>query len=93
MGRVKLSVSLPAELAQAITATGENRSAFIAEAVRRELRRRERAALVACLQQPHPKTRAWAAELDALSAPLPDEDYSDLVDPEAVEPFIWQPEE
>src|SRR5688572_19685597 len=56
----RVTVTLPADLLEAIDQLERNRSRFIAEAVQHELARRRRDALLQSLQSPHPETSAFA---------------------------------
>jgi hypothetical protein len=88
MGRV--TVTLPTEILFDIDNAGKNRSAFILEAVRRELSRRKRLDLRKSLRNPHEETQKHAeAGFDAWAGSLPEEDVSDLVDPATLAPVRW----
>jgi Arc/MetJ-type ribon-helix-helix transcriptional regulator len=88
MGRV--TVTLPAEILSDIDHAEKNRSAFILEAVRRELSRRRRLNLRKSLQNPHVESHANAeAGFGAWAGSLPEEDLSDLVDPATLTPVRW----
>lgn len=66
-----------------------NRSRFITEAVRHELKRRRHLELLRSLDEPHPDSLATAAlGLEAWAGALPTED-SDLLDPTAGLPLRW----
>ena len=79
----RVTVTLPAELVAGIDRYEPNRSRFIAEAVRHELKRRQRQELRRSLEHPHPDSlataslglRSWAVSLPAGDA--------DLLDPAA----------
>jgi hypothetical protein len=88
MGRV--TVTLPAEILSDIDNAEKNRSAFILEAVRRELSRRRRLNLRKSLRNPHEESlRNAEAGFDAWAGSLPEEEFSDLVDPATLEPVRW----
>jgi len=88
MGRV--TVTLPAEILSDIDSAESNRSAFILEAVRRELSRRRRLHLRESLRNPHEESRRHAeAGFDAWAELLPEEESSDLVDPATLAPVRW----
>jgi len=88
MGRV--TVTLPAEILSHIDSAERNRSAFILEAVRRELARRKRLQLRKSLRSPHGESRRHAeAGFDEWARSLPDEDASDILDPAALAPVRW----
>ena len=75
MGRV--TVTLPAEILSDIDNAEKNRSAFILDAVRRELSRRRRMNLGKSLQNPHVESSGNAeAGFDAWAGSLPEEDLS-----------------
>lgn len=52
----RVTVTLPADLLEAIDQLERNRSRFIAEAVQHELVRRRRDALLQSIRSPHPET-------------------------------------
>ena len=88
MGRV--TVTLPAEILSDIDNAEKNRSAFILDAVRRELSRRRRMNLRKSLRNPHEESLKHAdAGFDAWAGSLPEEDGSDLVDPASLAPVRW----
>ena len=88
MGRV--TVTLPAEILSDIDNAEKNRSAFILEAVRRELSRRRRLNLRKSLQNPHEESLKHAeAGFDAWAGSLPEEDLSGLVDSSTLTPVRW----
>lgn len=88
MGRV--TVTLPAEILSDIDNAERNRSAFILEAVRRELSRRRRLNLRKSLRNPHVESRGNAETgFDAWAKSLPEEELSDLVDPSTLAPVRW----
>lgn len=84
----RVTVTLPAELLDEIDRLERNRSRFIAAAVRRELRRRRRQALLQSIASPHPETTAFAdAGLAEWAKDLPSGD--DLVDPSTGTAVRW----
>jgi hypothetical protein len=84
---------MPAELVSGIDRYEANRSRFIAEAVRHELRRRRRLELQRSLDTPHPDSLATAAlGLKAWAEALAEPD-SNLLDPAAGVPMRWSPEQ
>ena len=88
MGRV--TVTLPAEILSDIDNAEKNRSAFILDAVRRELSRRRRMNLRKSLRNPHEESLKHAdSGFDAWAGSLPEEDGSDLVDPASLAPVHW----
>jgi Arc/MetJ-type ribon-helix-helix transcriptional regulator len=92
MASERVTVSLPAELVEGIDRRERNRSRFIAEAVRRELKRRRREDLKRSLESPHPESSELAeAGLDDWAARLPAERASDLLDLRAGRPVRWVP--
>ena len=89
----RVTVTMPAELVAGIDRLERNRSRFIAEAVRRELRHRRRQALLRSLDDPHPDSLANAAlGLERWCEGLPLDD-SDLLDPAAGVPVHWDREQ
>ena len=88
----RVTVTLPADVVENIDRLDRNRSAFVLDAVRRELQRRRREQLRRSLQRPHPDSREMAeAGFDAWAGALPQEDVSGLVDPRAGTPVRWVP--
>ena len=57
----RVTVTMPAELVVGIDRYERNRSRFIAEAVRHELKRRQRQELQRSLENPHPDSIATAS--------------------------------
>lgn len=85
----RVTVTMPAELVAGVDRYERNRSRFITEAVRHELKRRRHLELLRSLDEPHPDTLATAAlGLEAWAEALPTED-SDLLDPTAGLPLRW----
>jgi Arc/MetJ-type ribon-helix-helix transcriptional regulator len=90
----RVTVTLPAKLVEEIDRLEKNRSKFILEGVRRELRRRRREALERSLRSPHPETSELAEEgFTAWADGLPEEDVADLVDLEAGTEVRWIPDQ
>jgi Arc/MetJ-type ribon-helix-helix transcriptional regulator len=88
----RVTVTLPAEVVEDIDRREPNRSRFILEAVRRELKRRQRQELNRSLQNPHPDTSELAdAGFEEWAAKLPEEKASDLVDLRAGRSVRWVP--
>jgi hypothetical protein len=76
----RVTITLPSDLVQSIDRLERNRSAFVLEAVKRELTRRSRRELRRSLRNPHPETRDLAeADVDEWAKHLPAGD-EDLVD-------------
>ncbi len=91
MPKERITVTLPADVVEDIDRREPNRSKFIQEAVRRELKRRLREQLRLSLENPHPDSSELAeAGLEDWVKGLPDEDAS-LVDPKAAKPVKWIP--
>jgi hypothetical protein len=87
----RVKVTLPAELVAGINRYERNRSRFIAEAVRHELKRRQRQELQRSLEDPHPDSLATASlGLQSWAESLPTGDV-DLLDPAAGVPVSWSP--
>ena len=92
MGIERVTVTLPAEVVEDIDRREPNRSRFILEAVRRELKRRQRQELNRSLQNPHPETSELAdAGFEEWTARLPKEKASDLLDLRAGRSVRWVP--
>jgi Arc/MetJ-type ribon-helix-helix transcriptional regulator len=89
----RVTVTLPVELVRDIDRVEENRSKFIAEAVRHELERRQRDELRRSLAAPHPDTAELAeAGMTEWAHSLPDEDAEGLVDMSKGKPVRWIPD-
>lgn len=85
----RVAVTMPAELVAGIDRWESNRSRFIAEAVRHELKRRRRAELLRSLEEPHPESVATAAlGLENWEQGLPAGD-GDLRHPRGGVPLHW----
>ena len=92
MAAARVTVTLPVHVVEDIDRAETNRSAFVLEAVRRELVRRRRELLRRSLQAPHQDTLELAAQgFDAWASGLPEEAVDDLVDPSAGKPVRWVP--
>ena len=88
----RLTVTLPADVVEDIDRRERNRSRFILDAVRRELKRRQREDLKRSLDHPHPEMSELAdAGLAKWGARLPDDKASDLVDVRAGRAVRWVP--
>ena len=84
----RVTVTLPAELVESIDRIEPNRSRFVAQAIERELARRQRAGLLRSLRSPHPEAMALAeAGLAEWGAGEPASD--DLVDSSAGRSIRW----
>ncbi len=89
----RVTVTLPSQMVRDIDRLEQNRSKFILEAVRRELKRRRRGDLHRSLRRPHPETNEMAElDIDIWASSLPQEDASDLVDPRAGKVVRWAPD-
>src|ERR1035438_4910775 len=76
----RVTVSLPNDLVRDIDRLENNRSKFVAEAVRRELDRRLRAELRRSLKNPHPDSAGLAEQgFEEWTSGLPEEDAEALV--------------
>jgi hypothetical protein len=86
----RVTITLPEDVLKDIDRAATNRSAFILEAVRKELRRRRRARLRESLDNPHPESLMVAESgFDAWAGALPEEDLSGLVDGKTLKPVRW----
>ena len=91
--RERVTITLSGELVDGIDRLEQNRSRFIADAVRRELARRRREALLESLSNPHPETTALAdISVADWTSDLPDDDES-LVDPGGGTAVRWVAEQ
>lgn len=92
MSMERVTVTLPVEIVRDIDRLDKNRSKFVLDAVRQELRRRRRAELRRSLRRPHVETTQLAdAGLDEWAKSLPDEES--LVDPKGGVRVRWVPGE
>jgi len=89
----RVTVTLPGDVVRDIDQIEKNRSRFILEAVRHEIRHRRRQELLRSLQHPHPET-AELAELGLAewARQLPPDDGAPLVDLERGTPVRWAPD-
>jgi hypothetical protein len=77
----RVTITLPAEVLDSIDKLERNRSRFIADAVRRELKRRLRASLILSLKNPHPESEELERlGLHAWGLSETSQDDSDLLD-------------
>jgi len=87
----RVTVTLPAGLVAGIDRYERNRSRFIAEAVRHELKRRRSQELERSLEHPHPDSLATASlGLQSWAESLPTGD-ADLLDSALGVPVSWSP--
>ena len=71
----RVTVTLSAELVEGIDRIERNRSRFIAEAIKHELARRRREALLSSVRSPHPEAAALAdTGLGDWTPDLPDDE-------------------
>jgi len=90
----RVTVTLPVDLVRDIDRVEQNRSKFIADAVRHELVRRRREELRRSLAAPHPETAECADEgMPEWAKSLPAEDAMGLVDMSKGTPIRWTPGE
>lgn len=88
----RVTVTLPNDLLRDIDRLEKNRSKFVAEAVRHELDRRQRAELRRSLRNPHPESSELAAQgLSEWARNLPEEDTGALLDARAGRAIEWVP--
>jgi Predicted transcriptional regulators containing the CopG/Arc/MetJ DNA-binding domain and a metal-binding domain len=89
----RVTVTMPADLVAGIDRFERNRSRFIADAVRHELKRRRRLELLRSLEGPHPDSITTAAlGLESWHQGLSDGD-DNLLDPRAGVPLRWSEEQ
>jgi Arc/MetJ-type ribon-helix-helix transcriptional regulator len=89
-GVERVTVTLPNDLVRDIDRREKNRSKFIAEAVRNELKRRRHDELRRSLDNPHPESAELAEQgLEEWTRGLPEEDAAALVDSNAGRPIRW----
>jgi Arc/MetJ-type ribon-helix-helix transcriptional regulator len=88
----RVTVTLPAEVLEDIDRQERNRSRFVLEAVRRELKRRQRELLRRSLANPHPETSELAdAGFDEWAAGLLSDRTSALIDLRRGSRVRWVP--
>lgn len=89
----RVTVTMPADLIAGIDRFERNRSRFIADAVRHELKRRRRQELLRSLEEPHPDSITTASlGLERWGKGLPSGD-DDLLDPRGGVPLRWSEEQ
>jgi hypothetical protein len=89
----RVTVTMPADLIAGIDRFERNRSRFIADAVRHELKRRRRLELLRSLEEPHPDIITTASlGLERWRQALPAGD-ADLLDPRGGVPLRWSEEQ
>ena len=89
----RVTVTMPAELIAGIDRFESNRSRFIADAVRHELKRRRRQELLRSLEEPHPDSIITAAlGLESWRESLPEVDEA-LLDPRGGVALRWSEEQ
>jgi hypothetical protein len=90
----QVTVTLPADLVRDIDRFEQDRSDFVADAIRHELHRRSREELGNSLSNPHPDSVVFAEEGFAeWTRNLPEEDIEALVNLESGKPVRWIPGE
>jgi metal-responsive CopG/Arc/MetJ family transcriptional regulator len=89
----RVTVTLPAEVVRDIDRLEKNRSKFVLEAVRQELKRRRREELERSLRSPHPESGVAELGFDEWARGLPEEEASDLVDLKTGTRVRWVPGE
>ncbi|MBV9626167.1 MAG: hypothetical protein JOZ14_19545 [Acidobacteria bacterium] len=88
----RVTVTLPSNLLNDIDRRENNRSKFVAEAVRRELDRRRREDLRRSLRNPHPESIDLAEQgFEEWARILPEEDVESLLDSRAGKSVRWVP--
>jgi hypothetical protein len=89
----RVTVTMPAELIASIDLFERNRSRFIADAVRNELKRRRRQDLLRSLEEPHPDSITTASlGLESWRQSLPAGDEA-LLDPRGGVVLHWSEEQ
>lgn len=89
----RVTVTMSADLIAGIDRYERNRSRFIADAVRHELKRRRRQELLRSLEEPHPECITTVSlGLKSWSQGLPAGD-DDLLDPRGGVPLRWSEEQ
>jgi hypothetical protein len=89
----RVTVTMPADLIAGIDRFERNRSRFIADAVRHELKRRRRQELLRSLEDPHPDSiTTTSLGLERWRQGLPAGD-DDLLDPRGGVPLRWSEEQ
>ena len=89
----RVTVTMPAELIAGIDRFERNRSRFIADAVRHELKRRRRQDLLRSLEEPHPDSITTASlGLESWRQSLPAGDEA-LLDPRGGVALHWSEEQ
>src|SRR5213594_1588135 len=92
MPSARVTITLPPELVEEIDRRERNRSRFVFEAVRREIRRRQREDLRRSLAQPHPEAMELAdAGIEEWGSGSRPGDASELLDPAGGKPIRWVP--
>jgi hypothetical protein len=92
MSNERVTITLPTEVVRDIDRLEKNRSKFVLDAVRHELKRRRREELRRSLRRPHTESaQLTEAGFEEWAQGLPDENASDLVDVTAGTPVRWMP--
>jgi Arc/MetJ-type ribon-helix-helix transcriptional regulator len=90
----RVTVTLPGDLVRDIDRQDGDRSEFVAEAIRRELERRQREEFRRSLKDPHPESLEFADQgLADWSLSLPQENAEALLDAAAGITVRWIPGE
>lgn len=87
----RITITMPPALVAAIDAASSNRSGFIVQAARRELRRRERRVFLKALDASTPEPGLADVGLAEWVAGPPGDNVDDIVDPTAGKPIRWVP--
>ncbi len=88
----RVTITLPEAVVLEVDREARNRSRFVLEAIRRELRHRRQEALRRSLENPHEEACALAdAGFDEWASSLPDESVAEIVHLEGGEPVRWNP--
>ena len=91
MPATRVTVTLPDDLLAEMDRQVENRSLFVAEAIKAELVRRREQRFVEALRNPHPESAEMADLGFREWTSLSDDGDAALIDPAALRPVRWDP--
>ena len=90
MATTRVTITLPPDVVDEIDRIERNRSRFVLEAVRREIRRRREEELRRSLENPHPESGEYESlGLEDWSAGLSRSDLDGLLVRESARPIRW----